>query len=96
MDSILQFILSLVTVLSGAGWIVERRKRNAENKKAELDVSVSYVKEFYQNIVIPLKEELALFRSAVQIISACPRYPDCPVLRELNFPDQPPAHSSNP
>ena len=65
-------------------------------KKAELDVSVSYVKEFYQNIVIPLKEELALFRSAVQIISACPRYPDCPVLRELNFPDQPPAHSSNP
>lgn len=84
MNDILQFILAVLTLISGAGWITEHRKRRAENEKAELDVSVAYVKEFYENIVIPLKEELALFRSAVKSISRCPRYPDCPVMSELN------------
>ena len=84
MTPILDFILALITLLSGAGWLTERRKRRAESEKAELDVSTTYVKEFYENIVIPLKEELALFRSAIKSISRCPRYPDCPVIDELN------------
>ena len=33
----LDFILAIITLLSGAGWITERRKRKVESEKAELD-----------------------------------------------------------
>ena len=84
MNPIFDFILALATILSGAGWLTERRKRRAENEKAELDVSTFYVKEFNENIVNPLKEELAKNRAAINAVVSCPRYPDCPVIHELN------------
>lgn len=37
MENILEFILAIITLLSGAGWLTERRKRKAESEKAELD-----------------------------------------------------------
>ena len=37
MNPILDFVLALITLLSGAGWLTERRKRRAENEKAELE-----------------------------------------------------------
>lgn len=84
MESLLDFILALATLLSGAGWLTERRKRKADSEKAELDVSTIYVKEFNENIVTPLKEELAKNRAAIHSVVTCPRYPDCPVVREIN------------
>ncbi len=57
MNPLLDFILSIVTLLSGAGWLTERRKRKAESEKAVLDVSTSFVREFDENIVSPLKED---------------------------------------
>ena len=84
MNPIFDFILALATILSGAGWLTERRKRRAENEKAELDVSTFYVKEFNENIVNPLKEELAKNRAAINAVVTCPKYPDCPVIHELN------------
>ncbi len=84
MNPIFDFILALATILSGAGWLTERRNRRAESEKAELDVSTFYVKEFNENIVNPLKEELAKNRAAINAVVTCPRYPDCPVIHELN------------
>ena len=84
MNPLFDFILALITLLSGAGWLTERRKRRAENEKAELDVSTFYVKEFNENIVNPLKEELAKNRAAINAVVSCPRYPNCPVIHELN------------
>ncbi len=84
MNPIFDFILALATILSGAGWLTERRKRRAENEKAELDVSTFYVKEFNENIVNPLKEELAKNRAAINAVVSCPRYPDCPVVHEIS------------
>ncbi|MCQ2278896.1 MAG: hypothetical protein MJZ62_06300 [Bacteroidales bacterium] len=57
MNPLLDFILSIVTLLSGAGWLTERRKRKAESEKAVLDVSTSFVRGFDENIVSPLKED---------------------------------------
>ena len=37
MNPMLDFILAIITLLSGAGWITERRKRKAESEKVELD-----------------------------------------------------------
>ena len=45
---------------------------------------IIYVKEFNENIVKPLKEELAKNRAAINAVVTCPRYPDCPVVREVN------------
>ena len=84
MNPLFDFILALITLLSGAGWLTERRKRRADSEKAELDVSTIYVKEFNENIVKPLKEELAKNRAAINAVVTCPRYPDCPVVREVN------------
>ncbi len=83
MNPILDFILALITLLSGAGWLTERRKRRAESEKAELDVSTTFVKEFNENIVNPLKEEINKLRSAINAVSQCPSYPPCPIVDEL-------------
>jgi len=83
MNTIFDFILALATLLSGAGWLTERRKRKAESEKAELDVSTIYVKEFNDNIVAPLKEELALHRKAINAVTQCPSYPPCPIIQEM-------------
>ena len=82
METILNFILALTTLLGGMGWLVERRKHRVEGEKAELDVSVIYVKEFQKNIVEPLKEELLRHRTAINAITLCSKYPDCPVLKQ--------------
>ena len=82
METILNFVLALTTLLGGMGWLVERRKHTAEGEKAELDVSVIYVKEFQENIVKPLKEELLRHRSAINAITQCSMYPNCPVLKQ--------------
>lgn len=83
MENLLEFILAIITLLSGAGWLTERRKRKAESEKAELDVSTTFVKEFNENIVNPLKEEINKLRSAINAVSQCPSYPPCPIVDEL-------------
>ncbi|MCQ2299841.1 MAG: hypothetical protein MJZ81_06945 [Bacteroidales bacterium] len=83
MEIILNFILALTTLLGGMGWLVERRKHKAEGEKAELDVSVIYVKEFQKHIVEPLKEEIQKNRNAISMMVYCPKYPDCPVMSQL-------------
>ena len=83
MSTLFDFILAMTTLLSGAGWITERRKRRADSEKAELDVSTIYVKEFNDNIVTPLKEELAIHRKAMDAVTRCPNYPPCPIVEEM-------------
>ena len=83
MEIILNFILALTTLLGGMGWLVERRKHRAEGEKAELDVSVIYIKEFEKHIVEPLKEEIQKNRNAISMMVYCPKYPDCPVMSQL-------------
>ena len=90
-------ILSIITLLGGCGWLIDRRKHQqeieslkADNRQKDMDLSKMYVDEFRQNIAEPLRlevrdlrNEVDLLRHAIQRISDCPHAAGCPVLNEL-------------
>ena len=90
-------VLALITMVSGLGWMLDRKKhrQEVENLKAdvkqkELDLSKDYVTEWRTYIAEPLqrevgelRQEVAQLRYAIQKIDACPHRDGCPVIGEL-------------
>lgn len=90
-------ILAVTNLLTGGCWIADRRKRRkeadgleVENHQKEMDLAKSYVDEFKENIVEPLRKEVSglrrdvkNLRNAIQKINDCPHADGCPVYDEL-------------
>ncbi|MCQ2295834.1 MAG: hypothetical protein MJZ45_00360 [Bacteroidales bacterium] len=97
MTDVFNWLLPLLTIVSGGGWLFDRRRHRqeveslkADNKQKDMELSKLYVDEFRSNIAEPLlrevkdlKEEIARLKNAIQKISDCPRHDRCPVLNEL-------------
>lgn len=90
MESIVSIILAVLALVGNCGWIVAKRKYRQEVRKAEAEadreefnLSAEYVKEFKEQVYAPLSEELQKLRSAIDKVSTCALYPDCPVVRDL-------------
>lgn len=86
MEHITEIILSIVSFVTSAGFIVSRtqlRKNKAQAEKEELDLSTSYVESFKQNIYAPLQQELKRLRESIEKINVCPYRGDCPVAAQL-------------
>ena len=90
-------LLALTNLLTGGGWLLDRRKRRqeaegirADNRQKEMDLAKSYVDEFKENIAEPLRKEVGGLRreiknlkNAIQKINDCPHADGCPVYCEL-------------
>ena len=91
-------ILALITLVSGCGWIIDRRKHRqeveslrADNRQKEMNLSKDYVTEWRTYIAEPLqrevgelRQEVAALRNAIQKIDACAYRDGCPVLESLS------------
>ena len=92
-----EIILGLMTLVSGCGWLIDRKKHRqeveslrADNRQKDMDLSKDYVSEWRTYIAEPLqrevnelRQEVAELRYAIQRISDCPHRADCPVLEQL-------------
>ncbi len=92
-----EIILGLMTLVSGCGWLIDRKKHRqeveslrADNRQKDMDLSKDYVSEWRTYIAEPLqrevnelRQEVAELRYAIQRISDCPHRADCPVLDQL-------------
>lgn len=85
-----EIILALIALLGNCGWFIsgrkhrqEVRKAKAEAEKAELDLSVQYIKEFKTNIYDPLHQEVQKLRQAIEAVGTCDHRDDCPVVDQL-------------
>ena len=90
-------ILALITLVSGCGWIIDRRKHRqeveslrADNRQKEMNLSKDYVTEWRTYIAEPLQREVgelrtevAGLRDAIQRIGDCPHRAECPVREQL-------------
>ena len=95
-------MLALLTLLSGCGWLIDRKKHRqeveslrADNRQKDMDLSKDYVSEWRTYIAEPLqrevnelRQEVAELRYAIQRISDCPHRADCPVLEQLQRQSQ--------
>ena len=90
-------ILSLITLLGGCGWLLDRKKHRqeveglkADNRQKDMELGKMYVDEFRSNIADPLRQEVLelrneidQLRNAIQRIADCPHRDSCPVYDEL-------------
>ena len=90
-------VLALITMVSGFGWMLDRKKHRqevealrADNRQKDMNLSKDYVTEFRTFIAEPLQREVgelrtevASLRDAIQRIGDCPHRAQCPVLDEL-------------
>ena len=95
-------VLSVLTLLGGCGWLVDRKKHRqeveslkADNRMKDMELGKAYVDEFRSNIARPLQEEvkdlrmeIAQLRNAIQRIGDCPHSADCPVRDSLQHESQ--------
>lgn len=111
MNETLNWLLSVLTLVAGGGWIFDRRRHRhemeslrADNRQKEMNLSKMYVDEFKANIADPLRREVAALkretknlRNAIQKINDCPHAADCPVYDELQKQqtDDDPGNSAN-
>ncbi len=97
-EAILSIVLAIISMVSGCGWIVNRRKykQEVENLKAEtlqkyMDLAKEYVEQFRINIVEPLQKEVHNLRTeinqlkdAIEKVNDCPYRDNCPVRKRLH------------
>lgn len=90
MDST-EIILALIALLGNCGWFISGRKHRQEVRKAkaeaereEFDVSVQYIKEFKDNIYVPLQKEVEKLRLAIDSVGRCEHRNECPVVDQLH------------
>lgn len=90
-------VLALITMVSGFGWMQDRKKHRqevealrADNRQKDMNLSKDYVTEWRTYIAEPLQREVgelrtevASLRDAIQRIGDCPHRAQCPVLDEL-------------
>ena len=90
-------VLALITMVSGFGWMLDRKKHRqevealrADNRQKDMNLSKDYVTEWRTYIAEPLQREVgelrtevASLRDAIQRIGDCPHRAQCPVLDEL-------------
>ena len=90
-------VLALITMVSGFGWMLDRKKHRqevealrADNRQKDMNLSKDYVTEWRTYIAEPLqrevgelRQEVAQLRYAIQKIDACPHRDNCPVIGEL-------------
>ena len=90
-------VLALITMVSGFGWMLDRKKHRqevealrADNRQKDMNLSKDYVTEWRTYIAEPLQREVgelrtevASLRDAIQRIGDCPHRAHCPVLDEL-------------
>ena len=83
-------VLSVLTLLGGCGWLIDRKKHRqeveslkADNRMKDMELGKAYVDEFRSNIARPLQEEvkdlrmeIAQLRNAIQRIGDCPHSAD--------------------
>ena len=93
-------VLALITMVSGFGWMLDRKKHRqevealrADNRQKDMNLSKDYVTEWRTYIAEPLQREVgelrtevASLRDAIQRIGDCPHRAHCPVLDELGVP----------
>ena len=92
-------VLALITMVSGFGWMLDRKKHRqevealrADNRQKDMNLSKDYVTEWRTYIAEPLQREVELrtevasLRDAIQRIGDCPHRAQCPVLDELAKP----------
>ena len=86
----IEIILATLALLGNCGWIIEGRKHRqatrkvkAEADREELQLALDYVREFRENIYLPMESELNKMRDAIQTIIDCPMSADCPVTGRL-------------
>ena len=58
-------VLSVLTLLGGCGWLIDRKKHRqeveslrADNRMKDMELGKAYVDEFRSNIARPLQEEV--------------------------------------
>ena len=95
-------VLALITMVSGLGWMLDRKKHRqevealrADNRQKDMNLSKDYVTEWRTYIAEPLqrevgelRQEVAELRHAIQAIDVCPHRAECPVLDELRKQSQ--------
>ena len=95
-------VLSVLTLLGGCGWLIDRKKHRqeieslkADNRQKDMNLSSDYVTEWRTYIAEPLqrdvgelRQEVAELRHAIQAIDVCPHRAQCPVLDELRKQSQ--------
>ena len=93
-------VLALITMVSGFGWMLDRKKHRqevaalrADNRQKDMNLSKMYVDEFNLNIVVPLQQRVQRLESqierlhdAIEGINSCPYRAECPVLSSLAKP----------
>ena len=86
----LSIILAILALVGNCGWFMDGRKHRhdirkakAEAEQAEFSLSKDYVREFRENIYLPLEEELHKLRQAIEKASDCTYSHSCPVTHEL-------------
>ena len=94
MENLVSIILALLALIGNCGWIVSGRKYKHEVRKAQIEanqedfqLSKQYIDEFKANVYKPLYEELQKLRAAIEKISSCAYYGICPVLHQLQQPE---------
>lgn len=97
MNDWLNWVLSVLTLIAGGGWLFDKKRHRqevgsikADNKKKDMELSKMYVDEFKENIADPLRREVGglrrevkHLRDAISKINDCPHAADCPVYDEL-------------
>lgn len=97
MNDWLNWVLSVLTLAAGGGWLFDRKRHRqeveglkADNRQKDLDLSKDYVEAFRKEIADPLrrevrelKKEVKNLNNAIAKIQDCPHAPDCPVYDEL-------------
>ena len=95
-------VLSVLTLLGGCGWLIDRKKHRqeieslkADNRQKDMNLSRDYVTEWRTYIAEPLqrevgelRQEVAELRHAIQAIDVCPHRAECPVLDSLRKQSQ--------
>ena len=86
-------ILSVITLLGGCGWVIDRKKHRqeieslkADIRQKELDLGTGFVKKFWELIGGPLEKEITELRTevnqlrdAIEGVYDCPYRAGCPV-----------------
>lgn len=90
MDGFISISLAVLAIVGNCGWLIDGRKHRhdvrkakAEAESAEFSISKDYVREFRENIYLPLEEELQKLRRSIEKASACKYSSCCPVTHEL-------------
>ena len=72
MNDWLNWVLSVLTLIAGGGWLFDKKRHRqevesikADNKKKDMELSKMYVDEFKENIAEPLRQEIEQLRTEV-------------------------------